>query len=195
MSANGGFSLLEVLIATMLLAFGMLALSALQLRSIVLASEIDERNRIASLAAELAEAMHANPLPTVDSEGNRRNGWQHYESTLISALPPLGICRPQQASQAPSSCDVEAQVANDLFRFRTELATALPRSSKFAAGICRSTGPAESLQLDDLHCAASGPLAIKVVWQIRNLDFQAEAAGNTAKSVPKLATFQLRVAP
>jgi len=58
-------------------------------------------------------------------------------------------------------------VADELAQFKTSLAAAFPHPSDVAATICPSSDLGQPLQLNNLHCEGSGPLAIKVAWRIK----------------------------
>jgi type IV pilus assembly protein PilV len=196
-SANLGFTLLEVLIATLLLALGMLALNALQLRNYAQIRAVEDRSTVAWLANDLAESMRANPLRAIDANGNIRNDWSHYESTHLPDTPPQDTCGSLVGSGTPPSggCDAAALALYDLNQFHTRLAARFPRTGDVAAAVCRSTDLSEALQLNNLHCTASGSLAIKIVWRNRPLEAQTISSAAMAASTASLASYQLRVAP
>lgn len=196
-SANLGFTLLEVLIATLLLALGMLALNALLLRSYAQIRAVEDRSTVAWLANDLAESMRANPLRTIDANGNTRNDWSHYESTHLPDTPPQHSCSSLASSGSHPSdgCDAAALALYDLHQFHTRLATRFPRTGDVAAAVCRSADLSETLQLNNLHCTTSGPLTIKIVWRSRPLQARTISSAAITASTSNLASFQLRVSP
>jgi type IV pilus assembly protein PilV len=197
MSANRGFTLLEVLFATLLLALGMLALNALQLRSYSLTRDIQLRSTVAWLAHGLAEAMRANPLRTVDAEGTLHNDWSHYESAQSPDAPSPVSCAslsgPESSAQA--GCDAATLAVYDLHQFRRQLHKQFPRADDVAAAVCRSSDLSQPLQLDNLHCTSTGVLAIKVVWRTRPRPMQGSPSASKTTNAASLASFQLRVEP
>jgi type IV pilus assembly protein PilV len=58
-----GFTMLEVLMSILIVGIGMLALAGMQGRTLKTVREAEQQGVAAMLAAEVADAMRANPMP------------------------------------------------------------------------------------------------------------------------------------
>ncbi|MBF0369106.1 MAG: type IV pilus modification protein PilV [Magnetococcales bacterium] len=83
-SSQAGFSLLEILIASFILAIGFLGMGLLQLAALQGSNEAYLRSQAAALALELSERMHANP--TGASSGTT-TGFSGYDLTQRTVAP------------------------------------------------------------------------------------------------------------
>ncbi len=83
-----GVSVLEVLIALLLLSLGVIGMAALHARAIQYALDAEDRNRAALLANELASAMWLNRSTTVAS--TTLSSWQTKVSTPSGSGLPNG---------------------------------------------------------------------------------------------------------
>lgn len=136
---NNGFSLIEVLVTTLLISTGVLGMAALQGRAIAYSHETLQRTTAAMLANDLLELVRATP-----------EAWSRY---LQSASYPPAASAPCPAT--PS------QPAAQLACWRGEVAALLPGATALAADethVCRSPAPGT--------CAANGSaVEVQVAWQ------------------------------
>jgi type IV pilus assembly protein PilV len=108
-----GDSLVEALVALVLLSLGLLALAGAQTQALGTALEARQRAVAMSLAAELAERMLDHPAAL------RQGG---YQLAPVATLPSgdAGLrCR-------PGDCPPDARVADDLTQWRIEVGRRLP---------------------------------------------------------------------
>lgn len=104
-----GFSLLEVLIALLVLSFGLLGIAGLQTFSLQFNHQSYERTQATLLISDITERITANPL------GGSAGGYDGISSsTMASGYSGYGGC--------PSNCATTAQLATyDLFLWKSAL--------------------------------------------------------------------------
>ena len=105
---NRGFTLIEVLVAMLIIAVGLLSIVALQLQGLKYNHEAYLRSQINFLAYEVADLMRANNMNAVDYVGN---------FTVPVAAP--GGCVQATAADA----------ANDLACWRQQVSNVIPPGS------------------------------------------------------------------
>lgn len=114
--AQSGASLVEVLMAMLLMSFGVLAMTAMQAHAIQHSQTTDARARATLLAHDLADRMRANPAPL--------GRWEAYDlSAADTPTAPL----PASACQGPAVCTFDEMAAADLAQWQQELARSLPQ--------------------------------------------------------------------
>lgn len=119
--AGRGFTLLEVLVALFVLAVGMLALAALQGRSLRDSTTAQLRGSALLLAYDISERMRANPT------GVTANAYARSSTDAISApSAPSPRCTITSASFASSTCTPAQMAAEDLYQWLKSLRGALP---------------------------------------------------------------------
>jgi type IV pilus assembly protein PilV len=104
--AEGGFSIVEVLVALVVLAVGMLGIAGLYVTSLQASGSALLRMQAVNLAGDMADRIRANP-----------NAGAAYAGAAAD-----NNC----AGAAPDTCSAPQMAADDLFRWRTQLAAALP---------------------------------------------------------------------
>ena len=140
----GGFSLIEVLVASAVFSLGLAGFTALLLNSIIGSAEA-RREGIASIAAaSLAEQIRLNPT-VVDRYINPPK----YVSLICSG---------------DNSCTPENQADYDFKLWQIELADSI----KNARGlVCRDETPQDGIE-GNSQCDGTGPLVIKIFWTGQN---------------------------
>lgn len=136
-----GFSLVEVLVTTLLISIGLLGMVALQGRALAYNTDAEHRSTAAMLAADLLELVRATPT--------RWNGY------LNSPRP-----RPAPATQCRSTPN---EPAAQLACWLAEINALLPAPDSAAASdshVCRSSAPGS--------CDNQGTvIEVQVAWQAR----------------------------
>lgn len=107
---NNGFTLLEVLIAMLILAVGVLGIAALQFKGLKYSTDSALRSQINVLAYAIADRMRMN----------RANAASYIGDYTLTTTAPTGTCNNATASNA----------ANDLVCWRTQVFNALPPTSE-----------------------------------------------------------------
>lgn len=161
-----GFTLLEVLVALLIVSIGLLGLAGLQVASINNTNTSRVRGLAAIQAGSLAAAMHANPAY-----------WQNISvSTSLSNIPstPASGC-------SSSSCTASQIAGYDVATWTSDLASlAMPSAS----GAFQCT-PAN----------ASGPVSctITISWSEKTVNVN--SLSSTASSAISTASYQMVVQP
>ncbi|AKU21860.1 type IV pilus modification protein PilV [Massilia sp. NR 4-1] len=158
-----GFSLLEVLVAMLLLAVGVIGASAMQLHAVRTRHESAMLSAAMQMAADMADRIRANAASAplyLELD---------YESAREGAPPP-----PARQCRA-AACTSSEMARFDSYQFRQLVHDSLPGGR---ARICRD-GATWAAGRPRWECsgAAGAPLVIKLGWRARNPDgTPAEAA-------------------
>lgn len=160
-----GFSLVEVLVAVLLLALGMVGGAALQLSALRARHESAMLSSATQVAAAMAERMRGNPLQMRLSDA--ANGYLNvFYDAADGAAPPV----PARFCYAGAGC-TSAQLASfDLYELKQQVRESFPAGR---LAICRDTRAWNSAaQGMDWACdgTAAAPVVIKLGWRGRDLD-------------------------
>ena len=139
-SANSGFSLLEVLIASTVFSVGLAGFAALLLTSIIGSTQARREGIAAIAAASLSEQIRMNPVAL-----NRY---------LDPAESVSVIC------SGENQCTPEQQADYDYRLWRIELADSIKNATGL---VCRDKTSGDGDQ-GNAQCDGSGPLVIKIFW-------------------------------
>jgi type IV pilus assembly protein PilV len=149
---SGGFSLIEALVAMVVIAVGLLGLAAM-ITAGLRANQVANLQSLAAIdAGNIAALMSANPAGV--AAGN-------YVMTSLPTTPPGNLC---QSASTPCSPAEEAQA--DLWGFAQNLASNLPAPTAEiqCAVACSSTTDA--------------PMVITITWTSQSPDGRAMATAN-----------------
>ena len=167
-----GFALIEVLISVVVLALGILALLATQLRSVGSVREAETQSIAAQAAQNLIEGMTANPqLELVGSDGVwTKRKHDHY----IIEKDPL----PDPARDSNDSYDTTNLALKQLKEFNAELNASKLGDMNVRTKICKTNSLKTAIAIDpdtgevsDWGCdnKASNKVAIKIAWLVQPL--------------------------
>lgn len=160
-----GFSLVEVLVAIVILSFGMLGMVGMQ--AFALQSNRDARlqSQAASLARELAELMRGNKVTAVLT--GTANPYLGNFTTLAAASPSYCLQSSNAATGCTSTADVaSAEMTDWLARVEDELPGA-------RVTVCYDAAPYDSTGLPQWDCTATGAdeiIVIKIGWTRSSTD-------------------------
>jgi len=112
MRKNNGFTLIEVLVATLVLSIGLLGLAALQANNLKNNQSAYFRSQATQLAYDIADRMRANVTAS--------NSYLS-TSTAVAAATQQADC-----TEVSTTCSPEKMAQNDLYELKSALATALP---------------------------------------------------------------------
>lgn len=173
---QGGFSLLEVLIALLILVLGTLSAGALILKALSNGREAYMRGQASLLADEVADAMRANPV--YDSKLNPT--WAHYIESQY-ADHRGGVSGVTSCNSSGTWCTQTQLAAYDLTNWKQDITSStLPGAQ---AIVCWNSAPeAMSSTISTSQCdpapTAGEPIAIVVAWS-----YKTNTAGVAASSV------------
>lgn len=188
---QSGMTLVEVLVAMFVLAVGVLALLATQLRTVSSVREAESQTVVAQAVQNLMEGMQINPTL---SAASGETGWvnKSYDAYIKDSVQTIaGTTTATGNSQTPFS---KSQLVDEqIQRFENTLRTTLPNAGVRYV-ICRG---ADEMEIDsngnvDANCESSGPLMVKVLWQVDSE--QANAASAVKSNDSNIVyTYQARV--
>lgn len=158
-----GFTMVEVLVAVLLLAVGLVGALAMQAHAMRTRQESVLQTEALQEAATLAERIRANAAQSSTYIG--------FEFDADAGAAPHA---PAANDCALASCDPAALAQYELAVFRQQLQSSLPSAR---ALVCRDSaaGPGGRLQWA-CSGAADAPIVIKVGWRSRSLGGGAAAA-------------------
>ena len=132
-SKQQGATLIEVMVAIFVLAFGVLALMVAQLRSVSSVQEAENQTVVAQAAQTLMEGMLVNPVVSVVG-GSTNKDYAVYAQGDVLALCPINA----NGDYPDNSVIDKATLAQrQLCRFSTDLQTKLPNLTNLNAEVCR----------------------------------------------------------
>ncbi len=183
----GGFTLIEVLVAIVIAAIGLLGVAAMQASTLKNAGSSKHRSIAISMTADMSDRMRANLEGAMAADRAVGTGYNRPRAALddVAYTTPVAACRTGGCTPADMALD-------DLATWSARLATSLPRG---AGVVCIDSGTGAVPTYDgttiDPQCDGLGTMfAIKVFW----LDNRSETstATNTAGAY---GVFTTRVSP
>lgn len=149
-----GASLIEVLVAALLLSVGLLALAGLQATSLRMTKEAQFRSTAAGLASAYSEAVKANTAGALAGA---------YDYTVAYTAAEMAIAQPLTCRDGITVCTPAQIAADDQAAWRESARMALPGGSLFATLVPGAVGTPASINL-------------WVLWQGPNTDDNSDAA-------------------
>jgi type IV pilus assembly protein PilV len=157
-----GFSLVEILIALLVLSISLLGTGRITMLSVRSAQGSLQRTQAVYLAADIAERMRAN-LPGVTNAAGNPVGF--YDVIAATYQTPADNSCTETSDAAAGTCTVAQMAAHDLWEWQQTLAQALPDG---AGTVCTDGTPNDGVpggSVADLACDnAGGAYAVKVWW-------------------------------
>jgi type IV pilus assembly protein PilV len=177
--AAGGFTLIEVLVAAVVLAIGILGASAAQLAALRTRHQSRLMSDGVQLAGALADSMRANIQPMAAADADNPYLQLRYDAALDGAPTPAPPCLPG------AGCSVAELAEADLDRVRQALHAGFPGGR---IAVCRDSGVWDAGR-SALRWACIGgsgaPIVIKLGWRGKEADGgdARDRAGDFAPSV------------
>lgn len=146
---NKGYSLLEVMVAVVIMSIGLTALGLLQVANVQNSYNANNRAVAAMAAQSMADRIRAN--------------LSAYESgTFANVAGTAGVLGGCSDGTGATTCTAQQMAQDDLARWQAELATTLPQGGGV---VCVDDG-----QLDDGNpgapqCSGNGNTVVKVFWR------------------------------
>jgi len=161
-----GFSMVETLVAIVIMAVGVMGAAGLQLTALRTARQSAFQTFASHLAAEMADAMRAS------HEWASRNG--RADPYLDANQDAANVEEPSPSGRScyTDDCDPTEFVAFEIQEWNTRIGNVLP-GGRFL--ICRDAAPwdgaknAPAWQCDD-NDADTAPIVVKLGWRSRNPD-------------------------
>lgn len=167
----GGFTLIEVLVAVLVLAIGVISAAGAQLSALRTRHGSALMSEGVQLASSLADRMRANPAQMRRGAGaNPYLQWRYDAASGAPPAPPL--------CYAEGSCGSEQIAHFDLYEIALALHSGFPGGR---VAVCRDAAPwdAQRRQLSwDCAGGAAAPVVIKLGWRGRRADGRATAEGD-----------------
>jgi type IV pilus assembly protein PilV len=161
-----GFTLLEVLVAVLVLSFGLLGIAGLLLASVQNNSVSTQRTAATFLAQDMADRIRSNINATKVKDVNGVTKTAYYLSADVAATSA-------SCFTAGTACATDQAVAaRDLFIWRQQIQQSLPGGTGI---VCRDSTPDDRIRGDTALQADHGcdpdlgdsPWVIKTFWQVR----------------------------
>lgn len=190
---ESGMTLIEVLISMFVLAIGVLALLAVQLRSVASVREAEGQTIVSQITQNLIESMMINPtLSRTATSENATTAWtkKSYSSYLKSGTLASSCSVTSTPSPTPLT---KASLATDqICQFSNDLRNAFPAEAKVTFTICQDTsGTPPTLTSNGTfngNCnGTAGTTVVKVAW-LADIE-----ASEKSKDSAVVYTFQARV--
>lgn len=213
---QGGMTLVEVVVAMFVLAIGVLALLATQLRTVSSVREAESQTVVAQAVQNLMEGMQLNPTLS-EQQASEPTGWvikrydnnsnQYNSNGKHGQEASYRINNPKQVSQTFVDGWKEPDTATDmtkrrlledqLGRFEEALMRALPNANIHYV-ICNDTsGRDMSVENGTVRANCTGndgqTLVIKVLWQMDSEQNNAAASALNSNGSNLVYTYQARM--
>ena len=177
---QSGMTLIEVLIAMFVLAIGVLALLAVQLRTVSNVRESENQTTVAQITQNLIEGMLINPTLSeeTDTAGDKTSRYKKsYDAYITSSSEQLKDSKQTNEFKEKMT---KAQLAQaQIAQFKADLAKALPEAQVFST-ICKDSSGAEPTYEKGFNAKCDGKgdtTIVKVLW------LQDVEEENTAKNL------------
>ena len=164
---QSGMTLIEVLIAMFVLAIGVLALLAVQLRTVSNVRESENQTTVAQITQNLIEGMLINPMLSeeTDTAGEKTSRYKKsYDAYITSSSEQLKDSKQTNEFKEKMT---KAQLAQaQIVQFKTDLAKALPEAQVFST-ICKDSSGAEPTYENGFNAKCDGKgdtTIVKVLW-------------------------------
>ena len=164
---QSGMTLIEVLIAMFVLAIGVLALLAVQLRTVSNVRESENQTTVAQITQNLIEGMLINPTLSeeTDTAGDKTSRYKKsYDAYITSSSEQLKDSKQtNEFKDKMTKAQLEqAQIA----QFKADLAKALPEAQVFLT-ICKDSSGTEPTYENGFNAKCDGKgdtTIVKVLW-------------------------------
>jgi type IV pilus assembly protein PilV len=176
-NSNAGFTLLEVLVAVLVLSFGLLGVAGLLLSTVQNNTIAAQRTTATFLAQDMADRIRQNINATkpIDANGNVQPVYYLNSEGLATACygtSPTGPCATR-----------EGVAARDLFLWNAQIKDSqvgLPGGSGI---VCKDLNPDDGVSFANNGCDNDefSPWVIKIFWVVRNEDRSSGAPANVQR--------------
>ena len=197
---QSGMTLIEVLIAMFVLAIGVLALLAVQLRTVSSVRESENQTAVAQITQNLIEGMLINPTLSEKKEVDKITGEEtsrykkSYDDAYYITSSSEQLKDSKQTAKFEAKMNKTQLAQAQIAQFKADLAKALPEAQVFST-ICKDSSGAEPTYENGFNAKCDGKgdtTIVKVLW------LQDVEEENSAKNLNKsghhvVYTYQSRV--
>jgi type IV pilus assembly protein PilV len=162
-------TLIEVMVATVVIAIGLLGVAALQVTALQGASNADYRSKAIDFASALSDRMHANLIAFGEYNGDTTHDNAYTSAAAVDcASPPATSCAmtPDMTNDTGiSSCDPTETATFDLWQTTCDggVQTSLPGGRLTLTCL-------DNDATDGDDCSDLSPILITVSWQLQSDD-------------------------
>lgn len=174
---QSGMTLIEVLIAMFVLAIGVLALLAVQLRTVSNVRESENQTTVAQITQNLIEGMLINPTLSEKKEVDKITGEEtsrykkSYDDAYYITSSSEQLKDSKQTAKFEAKMNKTQLAQAQIAQFKADLAKALPEAQFFFT-ICKDSSGAEPTYNNDIqdiqpNCEDDGKgdtTIVKVLW-------------------------------
>lgn len=186
-----GFTLVEVMVAVLVLALGVIGGAGLQLSALRARHQSALLSRSVQLASGMADRMRANAAQMASSDAANAYLGVAYDA-FTDAVPEA----PAASCFTPTGCSSAQLASVDIYELKRQIRSVLP-GAKLA--ICRDERPWDSTARGlrwECTGTPAAPIVIKLGWRGRNADGSpAQTAPGQAEPGPAVALAVRGVAP
>ena len=189
---QSGMTLIEVLIAMFVLAIGVLALLAVQLRTVSNVRESENQTTVAQITQNLIEGMLINPTLSeeTDTAGEKTSHYKEYYDAYEKLKDD-----PKQTAKFEAKMNKDQLAQAQIAQFKADLAKALPEAQVFST-ICKDSSGAEPTFEENgfnAKCDGKGDTTIvKVLW-LQDVEEENSAKNLNTSGHHVVYTYQSRV--
>lgn len=164
---SGGFTMIEVMVALLILSIGLFGMLGITANSLKLTSSANYRTTAAQQAYAMAETLRANP----STLGAASPGDATFVSTTPASMPNC---------VKSAGCARDAFINNAVYMWQQAVQANLPSG---AGTVCRdssaaSNSPNTAGSTINWNCSGSGQYVVKVCWN----EARVAASGSTASA-------------
>ena len=192
---QSGMTLIEVLIAMFVLAIGVLALLAVQLRTVSTVRESENQTAVAQITQNLIEGILINPTLSeeTDTAGDKTSRYKKsYDAYITSSSEQLKDSKQTNEFKEKMT---KAQLAQaQIAQFKADLAKALPEAQVFST-ICKDSSGAEPTYEKGFNAKCDGKgdtTIVKVLW-LQDVEEENTAKNLNTSGHHVVYTYQSRV--
>ena len=197
---QSGMTLIEVLIAMFVLAIGVLALLAVQLRTVSNVRESENQTAVAQITQNLIEGMLINPTLSEKKEVDKITGEEtsrykkSYDDAYYITSSSEQLKDSKQTAKFEAKMNKTQLAQAQIAQFKADLAKALPEAQFFFT-ICKDSSGAEPTYENGFqaNCDGKGDTTIvKVLW-LQDVEEENSAKNLNTSGHHVVYTYQSRV--
>lgn len=164
-SRAAGFTIIEVLVAVLVLAFGVMGSAAMQLAALRTWHQSSLLSNAVHLGSSMLDSMRANARQMQSSDlDNPYLGLDYAAATPVIEAAPVPAC-----FAATFDCGSAHMASFDIAQWKRQLRTSVP-GGRFV--ICRDDSAGSGAGGMAWHCSGNpaAPIVIKLGWTVKNPD-------------------------